>query len=82
MAGINSCARLDPLQIAEEFGVDAVAWSAVCERSAAFYDHLGFLTVDPIERLQWRDRYVAAAHQIRAGARPGDVGIAAVGAEH
>ena len=72
---------LDPQQCADEFGISATAWASVCEQSATFYDLLAFLTVDSAERVQWRDRYAQAARQIRAGARPEEVGIAGIGAQ-
>jgi hypothetical protein len=59
---------LDPKQCAAEFGVDAVAWALVCERAAAQYNMMAFLTVDPLERMDRRDRLLAVAKQIRAGA--------------
>ena len=70
---------LDPQQCADQFGIDTAAWATVCERSAAFYGQLAFLSSDPVDRVEWRDRYAMAAHQIRAGTRPEDVGIPGVG---
>jgi hypothetical protein len=58
---------LDPKRCAAEFGVDAAAWALVCQRSAAQYDMLAFLSVDPLERMDRRDRLLAVAKQIRAG---------------
>jgi hypothetical protein len=70
---------LDLKRLAEHFGVNVAAWATVCERSAGFYGQITFLSSDLAERVQWRDRYATAAHQIRAGARPEDVGIPGVG---
>jgi hypothetical protein len=58
---------LKPDQCATQFGIDAAAWALVCERSAAQYDMLAFLTVDPRERVARRDRLLRAAKHIRAG---------------
>jgi len=58
---------LNPNRCAVQFGIDAVAWALVCEHSAAQYDMLAFLTVDPQERIDRRDRLLRAAKQIRAG---------------
>ena len=70
---------LDPKQCADQFGIDTAAWATVCERSAVFYGQIAFLSSDLADRVQWRDRYAMAAHRIRAGARPEDVGIPGVG---
>jgi hypothetical protein len=70
---------LDPKRCADQFGLDAAAWATICERSAVFYGQIAFLSSDFVDRVQWRDRYALAARQIRAGARPEDVGIPAVG---
>jgi hypothetical protein len=61
---------LDPRQCADDFGIDSAAWATVCDREAAFYGQLAFLSVDPAERTNWRDLYAAAARKIRAGTRP------------
>ena len=70
---------LDPKQCADQFGVNTATWATICERSAAFYGQIAFLSSDLVDRVQWRDRYAMAAQQIRAGARPEDVGIPGVG---
>jgi hypothetical protein len=59
---------LEPKRCAAEFGIDAEAWALVCQRSAAQYYMLAFLTVDPFERLDRRDRLLALAKEIRKGA--------------
>jgi hypothetical protein len=59
--------RIDPSRCAEQSGVDAAAWAMVCERSAAQYDMLAFLTVDPRERVDRRDRLLWTMKQIRDG---------------
>jgi tetratricopeptide (TPR) repeat protein len=74
--------RLDPRQYALQFRIDSPIWATVCERSASFYDHLAYLSADSTLRLEWRRRYAEAAHRIRAGARPEDVGIIGVGVDH
>ncbi len=53
--GIQSCAR--------DFGFRARDWGTVCQRAAAQYGQIAFLTVDSAERVQWRDRYASAAHR-------------------
>ncbi len=58
---------LDPDRCALQFGINANAWALVYERSAAQYDMLAFLTVDPRERAAHRRRLLDAVHQIRAG---------------
>jgi len=58
---------LDPKRCAARYGIDATAWALVCQRSAAQYDMLAFLTVDPQERMDRRDRLLDIARQIRAG---------------
>jgi hypothetical protein len=70
---------IDPQRCADELGIDAFAWAAVCERSAVYYGQLALLPSDSAERAEWRDRYATAARQIRAGAQPEDVGIPGVG---
>ena len=70
---------LDPRQCADDFGIDSAAWTTVCDRSAAFYSQLAFLSVDPAERIEWHNRYAAAATQIRAGTRPECTSIFSVG---
>ena len=70
---------LDPHQCADQFGIDAAAWATVCDRSAALYGQLAFLTVDSAERVEWRDRYATAARRIRSGTRPENAGIPGVG---
>ncbi len=72
---------LKPSRVAAEFKVDAAAWAAVCNRSAAHYGQLAFLTVDSAERIQWRDRYSHAARRIEAGAAPEETGIFGVGTQ-
>ncbi|HKI21501.1 MAG TPA: hypothetical protein VKA15_26635 [Isosphaeraceae bacterium] len=59
--------RLEPDRCTVEFGLGAAAWALVCERSAAQYDMLAFLTVHPRERTEHRDRLLRTASQIRAG---------------
>jgi hypothetical protein len=73
---------LDPGRVAEDFGIDSDAWATVCERAAAAYGLLVFVSADPAERMRLRDRYAAAASQIRAGARPDGTSIPAVGTGH
>jgi hypothetical protein len=73
---------LNPQRCADEFGIDAFAWATVCDRSAAYYGLLALLPSDSAERVRWADRYATAARRIRAGVRPEDVGIAAVGIGH
>ncbi len=73
--------NLDPSRVAAEFKVDAIAWAAVCNRSAAHYGQLAFLTVDSAERIQWRDRYRQAARTIESGAAPEDAGIFGIGTQ-
>ena len=58
---------LDANRCAVQFGIDATAWALVCQRSAAQYDMLAFLTVDPRERAERRDRLRKTVNQIRAG---------------
>ncbi len=70
---------LDPRQCAAQFGIDAVAWAAVCDRTAVFYGPDRVPHGRSGRAVEWRDRYATAARQIRAGARPEDVGIAGVG---
>ena len=72
---------LDPRQCAEQFGIDAFAWAAVCDRSAAYYGQIALLPSDSVERVKWRDRYATAARKIRAGSRPEDLGIPGIGIE-
>ena len=72
---------LDPQRCADEFGIDALAWAAVCNRSAVYYGQLALLPSDSAERADWRDRYAMAASRIRAGGRPEDVGIPGVGVQ-
>src|SRR5262249_7052364 len=71
--------RLDPRRIADEFGIEATAWAAVCQRIVDQLNLIAFVPLDPTERIRLRDRYLIAAHRIRAGARPQDVGIPGVG---
>lgn len=59
--------RLDPKRCAAQFGINATAWAVVCQRAAAQYEMLSFLTVDPLERMDRRDRLLGLARQIRAG---------------
>ncbi|MGO9463271.1 MAG: tetratricopeptide repeat protein [Isosphaeraceae bacterium] len=66
---------LDPNRCAVQSGIDATAWALVCQRSAAQYDMLAFLTVDPHERTEHRDRLRMTANQIRAGVPPHDLTI-------
>ena len=70
---------LDPRRCAMELGIDRAVWATVCERSAVFYVHIAFLTSDPADRIQWRDRYATAARRIRAGTPPDDVSVPGVG---
>ena len=70
---------LELRQCADQFGIDAIAWATVCDRSAVFYRQLALLPSDSAERVEWRDRYATAARRIRAGTRPEDVGIPGVG---
>ena len=70
---------LDPQQCADQFGIDAFAWATICDRSAAYYGQLALLPSDSAERVEWRDRYAAAARRIRAGTRPEDVDIPGIG---
>ncbi len=70
---------LDSRRCAADFGFRPQDWAVVCERTAAVYGELAFLTADSAERISWRDRYALAAQQIRAGIRPELVGIPAVG---
>jgi Tetratricopeptide repeat len=70
---------LDLRQYADQFGINALAWATICERSAAYYGQLALLPSDSADRVEWRDRYAAAARRIRAGTRPEDVGIPGVG---
>jgi len=72
--------ELDPRHCADDFGIDSAAWASVCDRTADFYSELAFLSVDPAERMEWRDRHAAAASQIRAGIRPDCTNIPGVGA--
>jgi hypothetical protein len=72
---------LDPNQCAAEFGIDANAWALVCQRSAAQYEMLVFLTVDPLERMARRDRLLEIAKQIRSGAPLDTLAIPGVVAE-
>ena len=66
-------------RVAAEFNIDVTAWAAVCNRSAAHYGQIAFLTIDSAERLKWRDRYSQAARSIEAGVAPSDTGIPGVG---
>jgi hypothetical protein len=70
---------LNSRSCAAHFGIDAAAWAVVCDRCAVLYGYLAFLSIDSAERVSLRDRYAAAAHRIRAGVRPEDVGIPGVG---
>jgi hypothetical protein len=70
---------LTPQRCAAEFGIDSGAWATVCDHSAAYHGRLALLPSDSAERVEWRERYAAAARQIRAGARPEVVGIPGVG---
>jgi len=58
---------LNPNRCTVQFGIDATAWALVYQRSAAQYDMLAFLTVDPRERVEHRDRLLRTVNQIRAG---------------
>ncbi len=58
---------LDPKRRRPQFGLDAAAWALVCQRAAAQYEMLCFLTVDPRERMDQRDRLRNLAKQIRDG---------------
>ncbi len=58
---------LDANRCAVQFSLDATAWALVCQRSAAQYDMLAFLTVDPRVRAEHRDRLRKTVNQIRAG---------------
>jgi hypothetical protein len=70
---------LDLKRYADQFGIDALAWATICERSAAYYGQLAMLPSDSADRVKWRDRYATAARRIRTGTRPEDVGIPGVG---
>ena len=70
---------LDAQLCADEFGIDGAVWATVCERSAAYFAQIACFSSDLANRIEWRDRYATAARQIRAGARPEDVGIPGVG---
>jgi hypothetical protein len=69
---------LDPRRCAAQFGLDATSWAIVCDRCAVYYGLFASIAFDPSERTAWRDRYSAAARQIRAGTRPEDVGLPAL----
>jgi hypothetical protein len=58
---------LDPKRCGAQFGLDRAAWALVCQRAAAQYEMLSFLTVDPLERMQRRDHWLERAKQIRGG---------------
>jgi hypothetical protein len=58
---------LDSNRCTVQFGIDATARALVYQRSAAQYDMLAFLTVDPGERVEHRDRLLRTVNQIRAG---------------
>ena len=58
---------LDPDRCAVQFGIDADAWASVYEHCAAQYEMLAFLTVDPAQRIEHRDRLRRMAKKIRAG---------------
>jgi len=62
-----------------EFGIDREGWARVCERSAAQYDMMSFLTPDPQERYMKRDRYLDAMRRIRAGEDLAVIGVPGVG---
>jgi hypothetical protein len=72
--------KLEQLQVAADFKIDVTAWAVVCNRSAAHYGQMAFLTIDSAERIEWRDRYSQAARSIEAGVAPLDTGIRGVGA--
>jgi hypothetical protein len=72
--------NLEELQVAADFKIDVTAWAVVCNRSAAHYGQMAFLTIDSAERIEWRDRYSQAARSIEAGVAPLDTGIRGVGA--
>jgi len=66
---------LDSARCAAEFGVNSAAWAVVCNRSAAQYGQLAFLSIDSAERVQQRIRYKLAAQRIEAGIPPESAGI-------
>ncbi len=72
---------LEPWRIEREFGIDGAVWATVCRRVAAQYEMIEFLTVDPLERNAWRDRFLAAAARLKEGAFPRDLGLPGVGVE-
>ena len=71
---------LDPQQCADEFGIDASGLGyGLRAVGGVLWAESRCFSSDLAERIQWRDRYATAARQIRAGARPEDVGIPGVG---
>jgi hypothetical protein len=70
---------LEVSRVAADFKIDVTAWATVCNRSAAHYGQIAFLTIDSAARLEWRDRYSQAARSIEAGVAPLDTGIPGVG---
>ncbi len=71
---------IEPSQLESEFRLDSSAWATICKRVAAQYEMIEFLTVDPGERIAWRDRFLEAAKRLSAGARPPRLGLPGVGA--
>lgn len=72
-------AGLEPRTVERDFGIDGGAWATVCQRVAAQYEMIEFLTVDPGERNAWRDRFLETARRIKTGERPEDLGLVGVG---
>lgn len=72
---------LDPVAVAERFGLNAESFAHVCERAANFYERTAFLRYDPRERRAKRRAYLEAARRIREGVAPERTGIPGLGAK-
>jgi hypothetical protein len=75
----GSEARLDAAECARHFGMDALRWWVVCERTSEFYRWLSITRFDPRERLEKAQRYAAAARQVAAGVAPELTGVPGLG---
>jgi hypothetical protein len=61
---------LDPAACARHFGMDALRWATVCERTSIHYKRAAGYRYDPAERLGKSQWYAEAARQLRSGATP------------
>jgi hypothetical protein len=70
---------VSPAECAAHFGMDAMRWWVVCERSSEFYRHIAVTRYDPFERLAKSQRLGMAAQQIAGGTPPEATGYPGVG---